>query len=154
MQFNKILVASHDTAGARAAEALACTLGAPGGTLHHLYVVPEFWKGMLGDDWLNNAVTRDRFGQYVEGQLGREVDEARQRLEADVARRGLRYRFECRFGRPASHLLEVARAESPDAVVIGSPRPKGTSGLRSRMDLETLVRGLHVPLIIAPHPAP
>lgn len=154
MQFKKILVASHDTAGARAAEALACTLSAPGGTLHHLYVVPDFWKGMLGDDWLNNAVTRDRFGRYVEGQLGKEIDEARQRAEADVERRGLRYRFEFRFGRPAGHLLEVALAESPDLVVIGSPRPKGVSGLRSRMDLESLVRGLQVPLIIAPQPAP
>jgi hypothetical protein len=25
-------------------------------------VVPDLWKGMLGDDWLNNAVTQARFG--------------------------------------------------------------------------------------------
>jgi len=153
LQFNKILVASHDTAGARAAEELACELCEPGGTLHHLYVVPDFWKGMLGDDWLNNAVTRDRFGDYVEGQLGKEIDEARDRLEAVVEGRGLQYGFEFRVGRPADQLLEVAWAVSPDIIVIGAPRPKEMAGLRSRMDLETLVRGLLVALIIAPHPA-
>jgi nucleotide-binding universal stress UspA family protein len=40
----------------------------------------------------------------------------------------------------------------PDLVVIGSPRPTGVRGLRSRMQLEALVRGLAVPLLIVPHP--
>lgn len=152
MQFNKIVVASHGTPGARAAEELACVLSAPGGSLHHLYVVPEFWKGMLGDDWLNNAITQDRFGKYVESQLGKEIDEARERVSAIVADRGLRYCFEFRVGRPADSLLEVVGAVSPEVVVIGSPRPKGSPGLRSRMDLETLVGSLPVPVIIAPYP--
>jgi len=38
-------------------------------------------------------------------------------------------------------------------VVIGSPRPAGQRGLRSRMQLESLVRSLAVPLLIVPHPA-
>lgn len=153
MQFNKILVASHDTAGARAAEQLACTLCETGGTIHHLYVVPDFWKGMMGDDWLNNAVTQDRYGKYVEGQLGREIDAARDRLEKEVEARGLNYHFEFSVGKPAERLLEVAGTLSPDIVVIGAPRPKGSPGLRSRMDLETLVRGLSMPLIVAPSSA-
>jgi hypothetical protein len=33
--------------------------------------------------------------------------------------------------------------------VIGPPRPKGTPGYRSRMDLEKLARGLRVPLLVA-----
>jgi len=150
MQFKNILVASHDTPGARAAERLALTLCEAGGSLHHLYVVPDLWKGMLGDDWLNNAVTQDRFGKYLEGQLGREIDEARQRLQADVEGRGLRYHFEFRVGKPAHCLLEAAGEGSHDIVVIGAPRPKGTEGLRSRMELEILVRGLALPLVIAP----
>lgn len=150
MQLKTILVASHDTPGARAAEQLACTLCATGGVFHHLYVVPDFWKGMLGDDWLNNAITQERFGKYLESQLGKEIDEARQRLEKDVESRGLHYRFHLLTGKPADRLLEIASTESPDLVVIGSPRPKGTQGLRSRMDLETLVRGLSMPLVIAP----
>ncbi|MEN8176403.1 MAG: universal stress protein [Pseudomonadota bacterium] len=152
MQSKNILLASHDTAGARAAEQLAFDLCEPGGAVHHLYVVPDFWKGMLGDDWLNNAVTRDRFGKYVETQLANEVEQARERVEADAERRGLRPHFEVRVGRPVDCLLEVTRLRSPDVVVIGSPRPKGAPGFRSRMHLETLVRGLSVPLIMAPHP--
>jgi hypothetical protein len=50
-----ILLASHGTPGARAAEAAAFDLCAQEGRVHHLVVVPDFWKGMLGDDWLNNA---------------------------------------------------------------------------------------------------
>jgi hypothetical protein len=57
-----ILLASHGTAGARAAEAAALDRCAGGATLHQLVVVPDLWKGMLGDDWLNNAVTQARFG--------------------------------------------------------------------------------------------
>jgi len=36
--------------------------------------------------------------------------------------------------------------------VIGAPRPRGHAGLRSRMDLETLVRGLGIPLVVIPYP--
>ena len=70
-----ILLASHGTPGARAAERVALDLCAPGGRLHHLVVVPDFWKGMLGDDWLNNAAVHVRFGRYVENQLEREIVE-------------------------------------------------------------------------------
>jgi 2-isopropylmalate synthase len=41
----------------------------------------------------------------------------------------------------------------PELVVIGSPRPAGVRGLRSRMQMETLVRALTVPLLIVPYPA-
>lgn len=50
-----ILLASHGTPGARAAERAAFDLCAADGRLCHLVIVPDFWKGMLGDDWLNNA---------------------------------------------------------------------------------------------------
>jgi hypothetical protein len=35
-------------------------------------------------------------------------------------------------------------------VVIGAPRPKGVSGLRSRLRLEPLLGTLRVPLLVAP----
>jgi len=152
MRFNTILLASHDTLGARAAERLARSLCKRGGTLSHLYVVPDFWKGMMGDDWLNNAVTRARFGTYVESQLTEEMEAVRQRLEQEVTAVGLEYGFEYRFGRPAECLVEVAERHRPDLVVIGSPRPKGTPGYRSRMDLKILARRLTVPLLTAPYP--
>ena len=74
------LLASHGTEGARAAEKLSYSYCGPGTTLHHLIVVPDLWKGMQGDDWLNNAWTRDAFGRHVEGQL--EAD-AREQLRGE-----------------------------------------------------------------------
>ena len=152
MQFEQILVASHNTNGARAAEKLAHTLCAPGAMLHHLYVIPDFWKGMLGDDWLNNAVTQDRFGKYVESQLEKEIEQAQRRMQSETEAGGLQFRFQFRVGRPAEQLTAAAKRLAPGLVVIGSPRPKGMTGLRSRMELEVLARELALPLLIAPHP--
>lgn len=106
----------------------------------------------MGDDWLNNVRTRIAFGDYLEAQLGREVTEEVRRVAQDAAGRGLEYRPEIRQGRPADCLLACYREFGCDLVVIGGPRPKGVQGLRSRLDLEPVVRGLKVPLIIAPHP--
>lgn len=152
MTFAQVLLASHGTPGARAAEALACAWCAPGGTLHHLYVVPDLWRGMMGDDWLNNARTRIAFGDYLEDALGREIAETLERVERVALARGLTYRSGVRLGRPADCLLALSRELGPELVVIGSQRPKGAPGLRSRLDLEPVVRGLGVPLLVAPHP--
>jgi nucleotide-binding universal stress UspA family protein len=152
MNARRILLASHGTPGAKAAEAAAFALCAPGGHIHHLVVVPDFWKGMLGDDWLNNAAVHVRFGRYVEGQLEREIVAHAETVAAEAKRRGLGYDCELRFGRPADCLVIAAGKGGFDLVVVGSPRPKGVAGLRSRLDLETLAKGLTVPLWMAPHP--
>jgi nucleotide-binding universal stress UspA family protein len=152
MLYDQVLVASHGTPGARAAEALALSLCAPGGVLHHLLVVPDLWKGMMGDDWLNNARTRIAFGDYLEGQLGREVAEQLQRMEREAAGRGVLHRPEVRQGKPADCLLAFSAQIECELVVIGAPRPKGAAGLRSRLDLDAAVRGLRMPLLVAPHP--
>ncbi len=149
----RFLIASHGTPGARAAEEAAFDRCGKGGVLHHLVVVPEFWKGMLGDDWLNNAVTRARFGRYVECQLEREIAEDSARLADEAARRGVAYSHEFRLGKPADCVLASARAADFALVVIGSPRPPRAPGYRSRMDVAVLVRGLKAPLLIVPHPA-
>ncbi len=148
-----ILLASHGTAGAQAAERLAVSLCAANGQIHHLLVVPDLWKGMMGDDWLNNGITRDRYGRYLESELGREVDEHCKRMEALADRNGLRYSLQVVQGKPDKCLLDACQNADYDLVVMGSPRPKGISGLRSRMTLEPLVRGLAIPLLIAPYPA-
>jgi nucleotide-binding universal stress UspA family protein len=147
-----ILLASHGTAGAQAAERLAVKLCAANGQIHHLLVVPDLWKGMMGDDWLNNGITRDRYGRYLESELGREVDEHSRRIEALADSSGLRYSLQLVVGKPEKCLVEACKDGVCDLVVLGSPRPKGVSGLRSRMTLEPLVRGLAVPLLIAPYP--
>ena len=148
-----ILLASHGTPGARAAERVALDLCAPGGRLHHLVVIPDFWKGMLGDDWLNNAAVHVRFGRYVENQLEREIVEHAAEVETQAKQRGLAYSCEVRLGRPAECVAAVAAADEYDLVVAGSPRPKGAPGYRSRLAIETLVKSLNAPLLVVPHPA-
>jgi nucleotide-binding universal stress UspA family protein len=148
-----ILLASHGTPGARAAERAALDLCAPGCRLHHLIVVPDFWKGMLGDDWLNNAAVHVRFGRYVENQLEREIVEHAAEVETQAKQRGLAYSYEMRLGRPAECVAAVAAADEYDLVVAGSPRPKGAPGYRSRLAIETLVKSLKAPLLVVPHPS-
>ncbi|MDH5750322.1 MAG: universal stress protein [Rhodospirillales bacterium] len=153
MKTKHILLASHGTAGGAAAESLAleiCRENA--GRLHQLIVVPDFWKDMMGDDWLNNAVTQIRFGNYVENQLQREIAEHVELTAAKAKDAGIPYSNVLKLGKPADCLIEENNAASFDLAVIGSPRPKGTPGLRSRMNLETLVRGLNIPLLIVPYP--
>jgi len=120
--------------------------------LSQLVVVPDFWKGMMGDDWLNNASTRDAYGRHVEQQLEREIEVEVARVRESAAALGLRYERRVVLGKPAECLLEAAAMLKPDLVVIGSPRPPRAHGLRSRMQLETLVRALAVPLLIVPYP--
>ena len=107
---------------------------------------------MMGDDWLNNASTRDAYGRHVEQQLEREIEVEVARVRSRASESGLRYERRVVLGKPAECLLEAAAMLKPDLVVIGSPRPARLRGLRSRMQLETLVRALAVPLLIVPHP--
>lgn len=148
----KLLLCHHGTTGARRAEELAHEVAVPGTTtVVHCLVVPELWAGMQGDDWLNDASTRDAFGDYVENML---ENDAKRELGAVAARckeRGLAYESMMRYGNPAETVLAVAGEVDADLVVIGSPRHKSEEGLRSRMELEMLVRGLTCPLLVAPH---
>ena len=152
LKSRNILLASHGTTGARAAEKAALALCPPGGTLHHLYVVPDFWKGMMGDDWLNNAMTQDAYGSYLENQLEEEVRGHIRRLQKLAAKRRIRYRPVMLLGKPTDCLIEQSKRAGIHLVIIGSPRPRGESGLRSRMDTDKLVRALRVPLLTIPQP--
>jgi len=152
MKFRSILLASHGTAGAKAAEHAAFDLCAAGGRLHHLAVVPDFWKGMMGDDWLNTPATQARFGRYVENTLAREIAGHAEELAAEADRRGVTFSHEFQLGKPADCLIAVAGADTYDLAVIGAPRPKGVAGYRSRMAVEPLLRALSVPLLVVPWP--
>lgn len=151
MHYTHILLASHGTPGACAAEDATLKLCSPNSsTLHHLIIVPDFWKGMMGDDWLNNAVTQISYGKYVEAELEKEIQENVNRVRA--AARNIPYSYEFMLGKPAECLLKVAEPSRFDLVVIGSPRPKNKEGLKSRMHCETLLRALSIPLLIIPYP--
>lgn len=151
-EFAHILLASHDTPGARAAEKAAFELGCPRGRLSHLIVVPDLWRGMMGDDWLNNATTRDTYGKYVENQLQREIQSHIDRIRPAALACSFAYEFKVMLGKPTECLLAYCREISPALVVIGAPRPQGLLGLRSRMYPERLVASLAMPLFIVPHP--
>lgn len=148
----RILLASHGTPGARAAESIALTLATPGATLFHLTVVPDFWRGMMGDDWLNNVATRAAYCSHIETQLGREIERHREDLEPCVLATGARYAARVVLGKPTDCLLSFAAETDPQLVVIGSPRRRGMQGLRSRMQVEELVKGLAAPLLVIPYP--
>jgi nucleotide-binding universal stress UspA family protein len=152
LKTDRILLASHGTPGARAAELAALALAAPVATIFHLVVVPDLWKGMMGDDWLNNASTRAAYGRHVESQLAREIEEHRATLEREVRMSGRRYELKVVLGDPSTALLEYAASLQPDCVVIGAPRPKGAPGLRSRMRLDKLAGALDAPLLVMPRP--
>lgn len=149
----RLLLASHGTLGARCAEQVALSLCGPESTIFHLTVVPDFWKGMMGDDWLNNAATRDVYARHVESELAREIERHQASLHAEIDASGLRHEAAVLLGKPAQCLIEYAQAVVPDLVVIGSPRPRGTTGLRSRMHVEPLLRALRAPLLVVPYPA-
>lgn len=148
---NHILLASHGTEGAQAAEQAAIQLCNEGGRVHHLIVVPTFWKGMTGDDWLNNGSTRDRFRRYLEDQLTQEVREHQARVSGAAEAKRLTYTTEVVLGEPDEVLVSASQKEAFDLVVLGSPRPKGKAGLRSRMITDS-TRELPVTVVIVPYP--
>lgn len=152
-ELKQVLLASHGTPGARAAERAALALCGPKTTLHHLVVVPDFWKGMMGDDWLNNATTRDTYGRYVEAELEDEIRRHIAGLQRQAAKRRVRYRPEIVVGKPEDCLRARLKHGRIDMVVLGALRPKGKAGLRSRMLTEKLLRTLAVPVLVVPYPA-
>ncbi len=149
---NHVLLASHGTEGALAAERMAMSMCHQGSKLYHLIVVPTFWQGMTGDDWLNNGVTRDRFRRYLESEIGREVDEHCDRVSQFAEENDLEYTSEIVLGEPDECLINSSKKETYDLVIMGSPRPKGKKGLRSRMKTDSLARSLNIPLLIVPYP--
>ena len=149
---NHILLASHGTEGAMAAEKMALSLCKKGAKLHHLIVVPTLWQGMTGDDWLNNGSTRDTFRRYLESELGREIDEHCERVSHAAEDQLLEYSKTIVLGEPEECLLNASKVDDYDLVIMGSPRPKGKQGIRSRMLLEPLAKSLSTTLLIVPYP--
>ncbi len=152
LKTRKILLASHGTDGARAAERIALKLCGSGATLRHLVVVPDFWKGMMGDDWLNNASTQAAFGRYIEKRLEDDVRQHIAKVRRQAQKRRIRYVPQVVFGKPSDCLLAEAGRGKVDLVVLGSRRPRGKPGLRSRMLTDELFKRLRTPVLVAPYP--
>ncbi|MBF0263155.1 MAG: universal stress protein [Magnetococcales bacterium] len=147
----ELLLAHHGTPGARCAEDLALRMAVLlQARVAHLLVVPAFWEGMMGDDWLNNAATRDAFGSYLENLLSREAQEVVNGVRERCSALNLGYRALLRQGEVTEILLRVAEEIRPAMVVIGPRRPGGVPGFRDRVRIEGLARRVKVPVLIAP----
>ncbi len=151
MNNKHILLASHGTPGACAAEQAALNMCSLNSELHHLFVVPDFWKGMLGDDWLNNAITQINYGKYLAWELEKDIQATVNRVRSKSEELGINYSTTIKMGKPAECLIETAKSANFDLIIIGSPRPKHEDGIKSRMNCEMLVCELSVPLLIVPY---
>lgn len=154
--FHHILLASHGTEGAVAAETLALQVCAPAGRIDHLIVVPEFWRNMTGDDWLNSGTARDQFRDYLQTALGQEVDQHCRHVAQKAAAQGISCRSVVLFGKPERALPHQAEKNDYDLIVVGSPRPGGKKSafsLRSSMLSKKILHALPAALLIAPYPA-
>ncbi len=151
MKEETIILASHGTPGARAAENAALNMAKNNNyKIIHLYVIPDFWRGMRGDDWLNNAITQKTFGDYVENELAKEATTEVNRLKENADKNGVSIETRATFGKPAESLILLSQEVKPSMIFIGTPRPKGEQGYNSRMKLEPLVRSLTTQLLIVP----
>jgi hypothetical protein len=152
LRASSVLLASHDTQGSRAAERAALDAVVEGGRLHHLVIVPEFWQSITGDGWRINASTEHLFCDYLEAQIEHEALEHMRRVNAAACARGIHYSAGSKHGRLEDCLIAASKEAHYSLVLIGAPRPKASPGLRSRIDLNKLVRGLRTPLVVIPHP--
>ena len=89
---------------------------------------------------------------YLESELEREVLRELRRVQRQAVRRKIRYASEVAQGKPTECLLRATARHRPDLVIIGSPRPPGRRGLRSRLDFDALARKLAAPLLVVPYP--
>ena len=149
---NNVLLASHGTKGAIAAELAALDICKKGDRLHHLLVVPTLWQGMTGDDWLNNGVTRNRFRRYLESEITKEVEETVNRVKQLAEQQEVDYVQQVVVGEPDDCLLSTSDENKFDVIVMGSPRPKGEPGLRSRMATKKVTRTLSANIKMVPFP--
>lgn len=151
IMFKKILVATHGTKGAQAAEDLAVDLAREhGAILHCIHVVNEDWKWMTGDDWLNTSASRNRFARHVENELGLEAEVIRKRISEKSSRRAVSVAFENVVGNPGKMILQAASGAGADLIVMGARQPRQDQGFKSRIDWNKLLGESTVPIILAP----
>jgi nucleotide-binding universal stress UspA family protein len=147
-----ILLASHGTVGARAAEQKVFEICVGNIHITHLLVVPELWKNMVGNDWLSNSSTHKQFCDYLEAELGREIDQHIERVHGQLEHLGVSSTHTVVLGDPKKCLIGACKQSTFDLVVMGSPRPKELLGLHSRMVTNLVTNQLAIPFLVVPHP--
>jgi len=158
--FKKILLCTHGSAGAQKAESYVfdtMMVNMEEIELYILTIIDKDWSSMSSDDWLNTSTTRTQFKDYVQEQLGREIEEDWQRL-----RQTYPVSENCKFMKVAGGIeetiAEVADTLKCDVIVLGpynkKPRrltsvimEKGLADTISNKKLHPLIP---CPLLIAP----
>ena len=130
---NKILLASHGSRGAIAAEQAAIRSCKHKDNIHHLYVIPSWWADMTGDDWLNNGVSRNRFRYYLANELNKESEETISRIKQACEKKQIMYSLCMVAGNSDKTLHDIASDCEYDRIFIGEKRPRHLSGLNDRM---------------------
>ena len=149
---DKVLLASHGTVGAQAAEKAILGLQLKNIEVTHLYVLPDFWEHILADDWLNNSITRERFGNYLESELAREIDETITRVQTLLHNCATKIKHKVIVGNPQKELITTCTKDDYKLVITGSNRPKMMTGLKSRMINKQISQYLPVKYLQVPHP--
>ena len=79
------------------------------------------------------------------------MNEHVERVKQQAQSLNIQYSNEIIVGEPDECLLDTMSKHTFDLIVMGSPRPKGVPGLRSKM-MSKKTRSLPVPVLIAPYP--
>lgn len=127
----KHLLASHGSPGSIAAEEAAIESCCKGDSLDHLYVIPSWWADMVGDDWLNNGVSRNSYRNYLENELYAEAKLVSDRIESKCQCKNIHYQLKMIIGDSEKTLMSLG--QQYEKVFIGSRCPKKHEGLNDRM---------------------
>lgn len=156
--FTNILLCTHGSEGAKKAEKYVFDKLYRENeqlTLSVLTIIDKDWSVMTGDDWLNTSGTRNRFIDYVDEQLGREIAEDWRRIKGtyDVSDD---VRFIKVAGEIEETIVQVAEKIGCDLIVMGGYQKKPlrltsvkmSPGLAARIKNEKLHPALPCPLLV------
>ncbi len=124
--FTSILLCSHGSEGAQKAEKYVFEKlipSFPDAEITLLTIIDKDWSTMSSDDWLNTSTTRTVFKDYVQEQLGREIDEDWNRIRK-IYPTSQAARFMKVVGGIEETVAEVAAKLHCDLVVLGGINKK------------------------------
>lgn len=146
------LLASHGTAGALAAEIAAIDFCTAGDHLDHLIVIPEWWSGMTGDDWLNSGASRNRYRDYLTAELNNEKDAVVSRVNKLCQLKSIYYNAIASVGDSSEVLEMYVKDGRYEKIFIGSRRPSSCEGINDRMLTKKILKAMHNKLTVVAHP--
>ncbi len=149
--FRRILLATHGTSGAQAAEDLAVELASKiGASLCCLHVIHEDWQWMTGDDWLNTSASRNQFARHVENELELEAQAIMKRVTDKAAAKSVPFTTIKKVGNPGAVIPLTAQETGAELVVMGSRQNKQDTGFKARIGWTEFLASCRVPVLLAP----